>query len=51
MLVGTIMESNDATFFEDIFPMKQGRSQESQMGGGEEYKHQNHSKFYVKHNK
>jgi hypothetical protein len=22
MLVGTIMESNDATFFEDIFPMK-----------------------------
>ena len=22
MHVGTIMESNDATFFEDIFPMK-----------------------------
>ena len=30
MHVGTIMESNDATFFEDIFPMKDNPSSSSQ---------------------
>ena len=30
MNVGTIMESNDATFFEDIFPMKDMPSSSSQ---------------------
>ena len=30
MHVGTIMESNDATFFEDIFPMKESSSSSNQ---------------------
>jgi hypothetical protein len=30
MRVGTIMESNDATFFEDIFPMKGSSSSSNQ---------------------
>src|SRR5438034_2632889 len=30
MHVGTIMDSNDATFFEDIFPMKDNPSSSSQ---------------------
>jgi hypothetical protein len=30
MHVGTIMESNDATFFEDIFPMKDSTSSSNQ---------------------
>ena len=30
MHVGTIMESNDATFFEDIFPMKDMSSSSNQ---------------------
>ena len=30
MHVGTIMESNDATFFEDIFPMKDMASSSNQ---------------------
>ena len=30
MHVGTIMESNDATFFEDIFPMKDMPSSSNQ---------------------
>jgi hypothetical protein len=30
MRVGTIMESNDATFYEDIFPMKSSSSSSNQ---------------------